>query len=193
MHTLHTHKFAFKVGFVHNLELFVFAMVAESWSLRGHRSAAASMRMLSSPTEDQGDSRLTFNMFNRISNNSLLKLIWYGSRFRIDYSWCWKYWKLKSPFSQNPGSIGKSMFCSFYPAGNVWNQIFSISLVSWKYWKSLFFYFLTSWKYSKPLVAPNPLLMKNIKIAAKAQPGIIEKQRERERDRETYIPCTDLS
>ena len=66
-----------------------------------------------------GDFKLRSCIFNWILINSGLKLLLYGTRFRINYC--------------SPGNIG--------------NWSLQHSPESWKYWKSEFFNFLISWKY----------------------------------------------
>ena len=92
----------------------------------------------------------------------------YGPRFRIKYSWSWKYlvswkyWKtifLLSAILEileievfnilyNPGNIGNCIFLIFSYPGNTGNWIFYF-LISWKYWKLKSATFSITWKYGR--------------------------------------------
>ena len=67
-----------------------------------------------------GDVQLICHVFNWILTNSVPKMRLYGPRFRINYSWSWKYWKLKSQVLPESWTSWKSQF--------------SYVVLSWKYW-----------------------------------------------------------
>lgn len=46
---------------------------------------------------DFSQKSICFANWTAMFNNSVLNWILYGPRFQINYSWFWKYWKLKSP------------------------------------------------------------------------------------------------
>ena len=93
--------------------------------------------------------------------DSVLKLLLYGTRFRMNYcppgnigNWglqhspeSWESWKTIFLIQSYPGNVGKRIFSTFSYPGNIGKRIFSTSsypenigwydpysVLSWKYW-----------------------------------------------------------
>ena len=85
------------------------------------------------PADRSAGFYIKFHIFNRILIDSVLKLLLYGPRIRINYC--------------PPGNVGNWSLQHSPESWKYWKSEFFNFLISWKYWKSDFFNFLISWKY----------------------------------------------
>ena len=82
-------------------------------------------------------------------DKSVLKMILYGPRFRIDQSWPGNIGNWGLQHSLYSWKSWKSQFFNLILSWKYWKSGFFNFLLSWKYWKAEFFKFLLSWKYWK--------------------------------------------
>ena len=125
------------------------AIANSSWQYCCADRSSASLEHTNNPP--RGDRSAGFyiicSIFDWILIDSVLKLLLYGTRFRINYcppgnigNWSlqhspesWKYWKSEFLTSSYPGNIGKRIFStSSYPGNS--GSYDPYSVLSWKYW-----------------------------------------------------------
>ena len=87
------------------------------------------------------------NIWKSDFNNSVLQLILYEPRFRMNQSQVGNIWKLEIYNFLISWKYWKLDFSNFLISWKYWKLDFSNFILSWKYWKSQISNFLLSWKY----------------------------------------------